>query len=90
MPTIQELKNYIGIDGSHNDSLLADFLLAAQDLAENVLRVPIGTFNPMPAAIKEALKYAVGFLYTHRESAHMPTLERALKSFLAGHRKKEF
>jgi len=90
MPTIEELKIYIGIDGSHLDSLLADFLNTAKELVEKVLRAPVETYNPTPATIKEALKYAVAFLYTGRESANIAQLEQMLASMLGAIRKQVF
>jgi len=90
MPTIQELKDYLGIDGGHLDSLLADFLSTAQDMVEKVLRYPIGKLNPLPGVVKESIKYTVGFLYANREQADIASLERTLAQLLSGHRKKEF
>ena len=90
MPTIQELKDYLGIDGSQSDSLLADFLKTAQDMVETVLRFPIAKLGELPGAVKEALKYSVAFLYSNRENADIRQLEKTLATLLSGHRRKEF
>ena len=37
MPTIEEIKIYLGIDGSHNDSLIDDFFISAKEIVEKVL-----------------------------------------------------
>jgi len=90
MPTIEELKNYIGIDGCHLDTLLADFLSTSKELVEKVLRYQIGLTNPMPSLIKEALKYSVAYLYQNRENANFIVLEKTLAALLQSLRKKEF
>jgi len=90
MPTIEELKTYLGVDGSHLDSLLADFLNTAKELVEKVLRYQIAVINPTPDLVKEALKYSVAYLYTNRETANLAELERTLSILLSSLRKKEF
>ena len=90
MPTIEELKTYLGIDGSHLDSLLADFLNTAKELVEKVLRYQIAVINPTPSLVKEALKYSVSFLYTNREQANIAELERTLATLLDSLRRREF
>ena len=90
MPTIEELKVYLGIDGSYLDSLLADFLNTAKELVEKILRYKIGSLQPTPGLIKEALKYAVGFLYSNRENANIAELELTLARLLQSLRKEGF
>ena len=90
MPSIEELKMYLGIDGSHNDSLLADFLNTARDIVEKLLRYQIAVLNPIPASVKDALKHAVGYLYANRENADIPQLEKWLVALIEPLRKKEF
>ena len=90
MPTIAELKTYLGIDGSHQDSLLADFLNTAKEIVEKILRYQIGVLNPIPASVKDALKHAVGYLYSNRENTDYRQLEKWLVTLLEPLRKKEF
>ena len=90
MPTVEELKTYLGIDGSHLDSLLADFLNTAKEVVEKVLRQQIGLMNPMPSLIKEALRYSVAYMYANRESANFKELEKTLATLLHSLRKEGF
>lgn len=90
MPTIEELKNYLGIDGSHLDSLLADFLNTAKELVEKVLRYKIRRTNTMPSLIKEALRYSVAYMYNNRENANFLELEKTLAILLGSLRKRGF
>ena len=90
MPTIQELKDYLGIDGGQSDAMLADFLNAARELIEGILRYQVALLNPTPPLVKEALKFTVAYLYSGREQANIQELERTLRIMLQSIRKKEF
>ena len=87
MPTIEEIKIYLGIDGSHNDSLIDDFLKTAKEIVEKVLRYEIENLEPMPVVIKEVVKYAVGYLYSNRETADFLMLEKTIAIILSHLRK---
>ena len=87
MPTIEEIKIYLGIDGSHNDSLIDDFLKTAKEIVEKVLRYEIENLEPMPVVIIEAVKYAVGYLYSNRETADFLMLEKTIAIILSHLRK---
>ena len=90
MPTIEDLKTYLGIDGGHLDPLLADFLETAKALVEKVLRYQLGILNPLPPLVREALKYSVGYLYNNRDAANLPELERTLATLLHSLRREGF
>ena len=57
MPTIEEIKLYLGIDGGWLDPLLADLLKLAQGIIEKVLRYPLTEFEEIPPTIKESAKF---------------------------------
>jgi hypothetical protein len=90
LPTVKEMRQYIGIDGRHNDALLSDFLNTAREVVEKVLRYEIAKLHPMPIVIKEAVKYAVAYLYTHRETADPVALEKSLAVILSAYRLEVF
>ena len=90
MVSIQEIKDYLGIDGSHSDSLLSSMLTASRELIEGILRFPIGKIEPLPALVTEALKFTVAYLYTGREQADIQTLEKTLRTMLQSLRAKSF
>ena len=87
---IKELKAYLGIEGSHNDSLLFAFMKSAKELVEKILRYEISKLEIIPDTISEAIRYAVGYLYTNREQADYLQLERMLSVILSAHRKGAF
>ena len=90
MPTLREIKDYLGIDGDYSDPLLNSLLEAAREMAEGVLRYQIALLNPVPSLVKEALKFAVAYLYSNREQGDMGQLERTLRTLLSSLRKEAF
>lgn len=90
MPTIKELKTYLGIDGNCSNSLLANFLKTAKEMVEKILRYPISELEPTPSVINESLRFAVAYLYTNRETANIGELEKTLSAMLSALRKVEF
>lgn len=90
MPTVEEMKVYLGIDGSYLDSLLADFIGLAKDLIEKVLRYPLTDFETIPPTIKETGKYIVCAYYNNRSNANAQEVENMVALMLSEYRKKEF
>ena len=90
MPTLQELKDYLGVDGGHSDPLLNSLLEAAREMAENILRYQIALLNPTPHLVKEALKFAVAYLFSNREQGDIAGLERTLRTMLSSLRREVF
>ena len=90
MPTLQELKDYLGVEGGHSDPLLNSLSEAARELIESILRYQIALLNPVPQLVKEAHKFTVAYLFSNREQADMQLLERMLRSMLSSLRKEAF
>ena len=63
MPTIEEMKVYLGIDGVWLDPLIADLINLAQEIIEKVLRYPLTDFEVIPQTIKETAKFIVSSYY---------------------------
>lgn len=90
MPTIDEIKTYLGIDGSYLDSLLADLLNLAQQIIEKVLRYELTEFETIPPTIKETAKFIVSAYYTNRETTNAQELENTVAVLLSEFRRNEF
>ncbi len=90
MPTVEEMKVYLGIDGDYLDSLILDFINLAQNIIEKVLRYPLSEFQEIPATIKETAKYIVSAYYTNREQTNVKELENNVAVLLSEFRRKEF
>ena len=90
MPTVEEMKVYLGIDGDYLDSLILDFINLAQNIIEKVLRYPLSEFEEIPATMKETAKYIVSAYYTNREQTNVKELENNVAVLLSEYRRKEF
>lgn len=90
MPTVEEMKVYLGIDGDYLDSLILDFINLAQNIIEKVLRYPLSEFEEIPATIKETAKYIVSAYYTNREQINVKEIENNVAVLLSEYRRKEF
>lgn len=90
MPTIEEIKLYLGIDGDWLDPLLADFIKTAQNIIEKVLRYPLSEFETMPPVIKETAKFVISSYYNNREKTNVLEVEKSVAILLSEYRRKEF
>ena len=90
MPTLQEVKDYLGVDGGHSDPLLLSQLEAGREMVEAILRYQIAKINPVPATVKQAVMFAVAYMFTGREQADMRVLEQMLRNMLSSLRREAF
>lgn len=90
MPTIEEIKLYLGIDGDWLDPLLADFIKTAQNIIEKVLRYPLSEFETVSPVIKETAKFVVSSYYNNREKTNVLEVEKSVAILLSEYRRKEF
>jgi len=90
MPTVEEIKLYLGIDGEWQDSLLADFINLAKGIIEKVLRYPLEELETIPPTIKETAKFIVSAYYSSREKTNVREIENSVAVLLSEYRRKEF
>lgn len=90
MPTIEEMKLYLGIDGDWLNPLLADFIKLAQGIIEKVLRYPLSELETIPPTIKDTAKFIVSAYYNDREKTNARELENTVALLLSEYRRKEF
>ena len=90
MPTIEEMKVYLGIDGDWLDPLIADLINLAQEIIEKVLRYPLSEFEIIPQTIKETAKFIVSSFYHNKEQTNPNEVEMAVSLLLSEYRKKVF
>ena len=90
MPTIEDMKLYLGIDGGWLDPLLADLLKQAQGIIEKVLRYPLIEINEIPATIKETAKFIVASYYHNKENTNAREVENTVALMLSEYRKVGF
>ena len=90
MPTLQEVKDYLGVSDNFNDPLLNSLMNASRIIVEGVLRYQIEKVNPVPTLITEAIKFTTAFLYSGRETADVGALEKTLRTMLMSVRQEAF
>ena len=88
--TLDEMKGYLRVDFTDDDTLLSGIMESAQKLCMDVARTEDeDAFEEEPCA-KIAVMYAVAYLYEHREDADHHALTLSLRSLLFGCRQEGF
>ena len=89
--TLDELKLYLRVDGSEEDTLIQSLGNTAENLCMDILRVEnVEELQNLGAQGKTAVLYAVGYLFEHRDEADHHALIMTLRSLLSGARKECF
>ena len=85
--TVEEMKNYLRVDGSDDDTLLIG---EAQHICMEVARIEDAEEFEKEPVVKIAVMYAVAYLYEHREDADHHALALGLRNLLFGIRREGF
>lgn len=82
MVTLNEMKQYLRVDYSDDDSLIEELITAADKLCMDVARVnSLDDLSEIENA-KVAVLYTVAYMYEHREEANHHELTLTLRSLL--------
>lgn len=65
---IEDLKAHLRIDNDLENVVLSDKIEAASSYIEQYIGKELSSFDPTPAAIKEAVRLLAGHYYAHREA----------------------
>ena len=88
--TLEEMKNYLRVDFDDDDALLEGIIVQSQQICMDVARFSdFEDFEKQPVR-KNAVMYAVAYLYEHREDADHRALTVGLRALLFGIREPEF
>ena len=88
--TLSEVKSYLRVDHSEEDTLLRSIMDAAEELVLDVARlteVDVTIYNP---TVRIAVLYTIAYLYEHREEADHHELTLTLRAMLFGVREAKF
>lgn len=85
--TLEEAKLYLRVDGDEDDTLITDFINAAQELCEGILRYPITEFTVIPEAVKQSMLYAIANFYEQRENVDIKAVIDVMTRLLFAYRK---
>lgn len=83
LPTLEEVKAYLRIDGEEENSLLTALLSAAISHSENYLQAPMPSETPTP--VKQALLILIGHFYEQRAGEDIPNVVYVLLSPYRAH-----
>ena len=92
MITLDEMKNYLRVDYSDDDSLITNLIDDANNRVMDILRIDSNeTVNTTEISnYNLSIMYCVAYLYEHREDADYNALNIGLRSLLFGNREVEF
>ena len=88
--TLEEMKNYLRVDGNEDDGLITTLLASAEQMCMDILRIDEESGLQEVENGKPAVMYTVAYLYEHREEADHHALVLTLRSLLFGSRKEAF
>ncbi|MCP1638607.1 putative phage protein (predicted DNA packaging) [Streptococcus gallinaceus] len=87
---LEEMKSYLRVDSSDDDTLILSLLDSAEKLCIHVARLEEKEVEEHTEELKTAILYATAYLYEHREDADHHTLTLTLRALLFGIRKEGF
>lgn len=85
--TLEETKIYLRVDGDEDNTLITNFISAAEEMCEDILRCPLSDFTAIPEAVKQAVLYSVANLYEGRESVDIKAVIDVMARLLFAYRK---
>lgn len=88
--TLEEAKLYLRVDGDEENTLITQFILAAEELCQDILRFPLSDLTVVPEAAKQAVLYATANLYEKREIVDMKAILRVMTQLLFAYRKEDW
>lgn len=89
-PSLDEVKNYLRVDGTSEDDLINRFIASAITTVENVLRHSLSDYETLPEDIHTAILYTVAYLYEYRETADFDAMIKFLRAILTPYREEAF
>ena len=81
--TLEETKEYLRIDSTNEDVLIASLITVAKEHCENYLQASLPEEVPMP--VKQALLILIGHFYEERAGESIPNVVYVLLSPYRAH-----
>lgn len=88
--TLEEIKQYVRIDGADEDELLLALSGTSESLCCGILRRSFESDTEISEPVRTAVLYGVSYLYENREQADFKDLTLTLKYLLFGQRDEVF
>lgn len=87
MLTLDEVKQYLHLDGNAEDEYLETLIRSAIEMCENYTRLPLP--EVLPDSYKIAMLMCIGYFFEQREGS-IATVPRTFYTLLAPYRKAVF
>lgn len=84
--SLEEAKLYLRVDGNEEDTLITNFILAAEEICEGILRFPLTDFTESPETVKQAVLFSVANMYEQRETFEVKTVIETMTRLLFAYR----
>jgi len=88
--SLEEVKLYLRVDGDEENTLITSFIIAAEEICEEILRFQLTEFTELPETVKQAILYAVGNMYEEREKIDMKKIQEVMSRLLYSYRKESW
>jgi uncharacterized phage protein (predicted DNA packaging) len=88
--TLKEMKTYLRVDGTEDDTLIRSLISSSERLCMDVIRTDDVKILYGSKYGKAAVMYAVNYMYEHRTEADYRALTLSLRSMLFGSRQEAF
>ena len=85
--TLEEVKIYLRVNGDDEDTLITNFICTAEEICQDVLRIQLTEFNPIPEVVKQSVLYIVAQFYESRENIDMQKVIEMVRRLLFAYRK---
>ncbi|MBR4101137.1 MAG: head-tail connector protein [Oscillospiraceae bacterium] len=86
MMTLAEVKNYLRVDHTEDDSLILSLMDTAEKLVKDVGRMDEQAFTVNEETTRQAMLYTISYLYENRNNADFHKLTLTLRSLLFAQR----
>jgi hypothetical protein len=84
--TLEKTKEWLRVESNVEDTLIEDFIKAAEDIVADVLRFPLTDFVEVPESVKHAIYFTVSKFYEERNELDIKGLIDTLKNLLYSYR----
>lgn len=85
--TLEEVKQFLKIDGDEDNALISSFISTSEEICENILRFPLAELSVVPESIRQAVLYCIANLYEKREDLNMKEVINVVIGLLSPYRK---
>lgn len=84
---LEEVKLYLRVDGDEENTLITNFIIAAEELCEGILRYPLSELTKVSETVKQAILFAVANMYEQRENFDVKSVIEVMTRLLFAYRK---